>query len=277
MIAFVCATSRELSCLSSHLQDAAALDCPRGMRLARGSLEGSDVIALACGVGKIQAAAGTRYLLDKFAIDCLISYGSAGALSPSVKAGDLVVATQLIHGDTGISYSRGFAATGPGIHGEEGLGFVPSCDVPGSLVALAAGAAREAGQACHSGRMITCDQVVLDPELREHLGGRFQALAVEMEGAAVALVAAAEGVPFLALRAISDDVHHDCAGLEKLLLLQGRPRRNIWARSFLLAVTDPGLLARSRGMGRAMDLALENLGAVLPVLARKLNEGFPPA
>lgn len=277
MIAFICATSGELSCLVRGMRDAADLYSPPGTRLTRGELEGLDVLAMACGVGKVPAAAGTRYLMDKHAVDSLVGYGAAGALSPLLKVGDLVIASELVFADTGVAHSRSFEPTGPGVHSAEGLRFVPVCKSSPTLVELAAETAAAAGLSCRRGRTITCDQVVMDPELRRHLGERFDALAVEMEGAAAALVASGEGVPFLAVRAVSDELHHDLIGLERLLPRQGQSRRGIWARRFFVTVTHPVLLARAREFSSGMKAALDTLSAFLPELARRLDRGLPTA
>ena len=60
----------------------------------------------------------------------------------------------------------------------------------------------------------------MEPELRAHLGEVFDAVAVEMEGATAAQVAW-RGLPFAAVRAISDESSHDFVGLEDLLEYRG--------------------------------------------------------
>ena len=56
----------------------------------------------------------------------------------------------------------------------------------------------------HVGAIATGDQVVFSDERKQWMHGAWGALAVEMESAAVAQVAQANGIPWLAVRAISD-------------------------------------------------------------------------
>jgi 5'-methylthioadenosine/S-adenosylhomocysteine nucleosidase len=214
----------------------------------------------------VPAAAGTRLLLDRYQLEALIVFGVAGGLSPALNLGDLVIATELIPGDTGVAHSGGFSTTGPGQCEDGRLVFHPSFSVPGSMVAGARAAAESAGLHYHLGRILTCDQIVLEPELRVHLGDTFDALAVEMEGAAAAQVAASDGVPFMVVRAISDELSHDLVGFEDLLDYRGQSRRNIWHKRFRLAVTSPETMGKVRDLAKGRDLALESMASFLSSL-----------
>lgn len=271
MIALICATPWEAASLATRIEDGEERPSPSGMRLVEGAFCGRRVAVLTCGVGKVPASAGTMFLIDHYDLETLVNFGIAGALSPALTAGELVVAEELVHGDVGVAHSRGFGPTGPGLCTQEGFRFVPRCPVPPRLVETAKASAAEAGVPFRSGRLLTCDQMVMDPELRAHLGRAFDALAVEMEGAAAAQVAEGEGVPFLAVRAISDEIDHDFVGLERLLPVRGQTRRNIWGRRFLLAVTNPGFKEQARELSRGRDVALANLAAFLDLFLQRLG------
>jgi len=275
MIALLCATPFELKIILPVLAGTSEEAAPGGMRLVRGQAGERDVLAISTGVGKVAAGAGTRFLLDRYQVEVILIYGIAGALSPDVRLGDLVLADELIPGDVGIAHSGGFGTTGPGLCEDDRLVFHPSFQVPPEMLQRAQAAAESAGLSHHIGKVLTCDQVVLDPELRAHLGSTFQALAVEMEGAAAAQIAACEEVPFIAVRAISDELSHDFVGLEKLLEYKGQTRRNVWNKRFRLAVTDSSALSKAKGMARGRDIALASLASYLSVF---LCEGYkiPP-
>ena len=190
-------------------------------------------------------------------------YGIAGALSPQLRVGDLVIADELVPGDVGVAHSGGFNTTGPGQCEDNRLVFCPSFEVPASMLQRARDAAESAGMPYHLGKVLTCDQIVLEPELRSHLGDVFGALAVEMEGAAAAQVAEAEGLPFAVVRTVSDELTHDFVGLEELLEYRGQARRNVWHKRFRLAVSDADTLARARELSRGRDAALASLDSFL--------------
>lgn len=271
MIALLCATPFELESILPVLAGTSDGDAPGGMSLVKGKAGGRDVVALSAGVGKVSAGAGTRFLLDRYHIEAILVCGIAGALSPEIRLGDLVLADELVPGDVGVAHSAGFGTTGPGLCEDGRLVFHPSFPAPPEILERARAAAESSGLTHHVGRILTCDQVVLDTELRAHLGSTFKALAVEMEGAAVAQVAACEEVPFIAVRAISDELSHDFVGLEQLLEYKGQTRRNVWNKRFRLAVTNSGALAKARGMAKGRDLALANLTTYLSTL---LCEGW---
>ncbi|MBC7247839.1 MAG: 5'-methylthioadenosine/S-adenosylhomocysteine nucleosidase [Actinobacteria bacterium] len=263
MIALLFATPKEASIVSPPLPEPVSCDSPRHMRLQRSEFAGEEVIVLTCGVGKVAAAAGTMLLLERYRPWVLLVCGTAGALTPRTGAGDLVLSTALLPGDVGVAHSGGFGNTGPGVYEEGRVAFSPTFTSPHWLLELAADAARAAGLPFHLGPVLTCDQVVLDPELRSHLGEVFQALAVEMEGAAAAQVAMQADVPCMAVRAISDELGHDFVGMEKLLRYRGQSRRNLWEKRFHLSVSDPGVISRAQELLRGRDLALANLGRFL--------------
>lgn len=263
MIGILCATPQELTTLLPLLTDTVEAASPDGTRLLRGRAGGCEVLAFSSGVGKVPAAAGTRFLIDHFPLESFLVFGIAGALSPELHLGDLVIADELIPGDVGVAHSGGFNTTGPGQCEDGRLVFYPSFEVHPSMLQRAREAAESAGLSYRLGKVLTCDQIVVEPELRSHLGEVFGALAVEMEGAAAAQVAASEGLPFAVVRTISDELSHDFVGLEQLLEYRGQARRNIWHKRFRLAVSDAGAVARVRELSRGRDIALARMGLFL--------------
>ncbi len=263
MIGLLCATPFEFKRVHHMLEDRSGEAAPGGMRLVGGTFNRGEVLVLMTGVGKVAAASGARFLLDHHSLEALVVCGVAGALSPEIRLGDIVIASELVPGDVGVAHSGGFSTTGPGLCEEGRLVFHPTFTTSAFLVERARRAAAAAGLPYAQGRVLTCDQIVLDPELRAHLGELFDALAVEMEGAAAAQVAAGDGLPFLAVRAISDELSHDLVGFEDLLEYKGQSRRNVWHKRFRLTVTGPDTLARAKEMAEGRDLALERMAAFL--------------
>ncbi len=274
MIALLCATPFELKSVLSVLSSTSDVTAPGGMKLVRGRAGGNEVQVLCCGVGKVAAAAGTRFLLDNRRPDALLICGVAGALTPDTTLGDLIIATELVPGDVGVSHSGGFSTTGPGLLEEGRVVFHPSFQVSPHMVRGVLAAAESTGLPFRAGKVLTCDQIVLDPELRAHLGDIFDALAVEMEGAAAAQIAAAEGLSFAAVRGISDEFTHDLVGFEELLAYKGQSRRSIWNKRFRLTVTGRDTISKARGMVKGRDLALQSLSSFLSAFLATTYEPF---
>lgn len=275
-LAFIAAIPSETSCLLPLLQDPEPLACPSGMDLWGGRRGPLRVLALSCGVGKAAAAAGSMYLLERHRPRALVNVGTAGSLDPRLHVGDLVVAEEVLPADVGIIHSGGFGHTGPGLCENGRVLFHPSFPTERGLVEEAARSAARASLTCHRGKIITCDQVVLDPELRAHLGKAFRALAVEMEGSAVAQVAAGAGVPVAVIRVISDEVEHDFPGLEEILPRVGRSRTDLWLRRFRMVYADSFMLARAREMRRGTRRAVAVLRRFLEVFLPSLSVFRPP-
>ena len=91
MIALLCATPQEMAGLLPLLEGVEDRQSPGGMRLAAGKTGAGEVLALCTGIGKAAAAAGTRFIMDHYPLEALVVWGTAGALSPRLKLGDLVI------------------------------------------------------------------------------------------------------------------------------------------------------------------------------------------
>jgi 5'-methylthioadenosine/S-adenosylhomocysteine nucleosidase len=169
-----------------------------GAALHQGCLAGHEVLVTKSGVGKVMAAMTAQHLIDAFAPDALVFTGLAGGLKPGIDIGDTVVASDLVQHDmdaTGFGWARGEVPY-------TGIRFVPADP---ALLARAAAFQPAAGR-LHLGRICTGD-VFMDHAAQARypwLSAEFDGAAVEMEGAAVALVCHRNGVPCLVARTISD-------------------------------------------------------------------------
>ena len=144
-----------------------------GLKREAGMVAGPGVVALAGG-GAAALADRIEALLSP-EVAGLISIGLAGALDPSLKVGDMVIATQVL-----------------------GVAPAPTAD-PGWRARLAAGLP-EARQ----GLVFGVGHMVVDGGAKAALRQATGALCVDMESQVVSGVAARRGMPFAVLRIISD-------------------------------------------------------------------------
>lgn len=72
-----------------------------GLELIDGELAGKRVVLANAGIGKVNASIAATLLCDRFECDLIVFPGLAGGLAPGLKAGDLVVATELVQHDHG--------------------------------------------------------------------------------------------------------------------------------------------------------------------------------
>ena len=178
-----------------------------GRRFAVGRLAGKDVVVVQSGIGKVAAAITAQILIDEFAVDALLNTGMAGGLDTRLAVKDLVIATAALQHDfdiTAFGHARGF------MYGEDDT--KPTLFVADEALCnkarTAAAQVLPEGSKAIDGIVASGDIFVDDSALKAELRDGFGAAAAEMEGAAIAQAAAANGVPFVILRTISDLAEH---------------------------------------------------------------------
>ena len=178
-----------------------------GRRFAVGTLAGKEAVVVQSGIGKVAAAITAQILVDAFEVDALLNTGMAGGLDSRLAVKDLVSATAALQHDfdiTAFGHTRGF------MFGEDDT--KPTLFVADTALCDKARAAAAqvlpAGSKAIDGIVASGDIFVDDSTLKAELRDGFGAAAAEMEGAAIAQVAAANGVPFVILRTISDLAEH---------------------------------------------------------------------
>ncbi len=174
-----------------------------GMDFHEGVLHGFDVVVVRCGIGKVNAAMCAQTLIVDFGATRVINTGVAGALDESLHVGDLVVSTDAVHHDMDV-VGLGYA---PGVVPEmEDTGKLAFAADP-LMVQAVLRAAAEVAPDLHAtpGRIASGDQFVCEREDRERIIGTFGAHCCEMEGTPIAQVCYRNDVPFVIVRAISDN------------------------------------------------------------------------
>lgn len=195
-IAVVSAMREELHALHADL-DEPRIERVAGREFHLGTLHGHAALLVLSGIGKVAAATTTALLLDRFEVEAILFTGVAGGLATGVAVGDVVVADRLLQHDmdaspifprwqvplTGISHFATDAAWSERL----------------------ARAASACGHAVHRGLVVSGDRFVsTDAESAALRAALPDALAVEMEGAAVAQVCHDFGRAFAVMRTVSD-------------------------------------------------------------------------
>lgn len=179
----------ELAPLLPHLTDQRTVALPVGEALF-GTLDGQSVALVTTGAGLVNAAAGAQRAIDALDPARVIMVGVAGGLDPTLDIGAVVIPAEWVNHQMGKVDSAGFSAI-------REAGPYP---VDADLLALA----RELGGIEVGRRGASGDLFVDSAAVRDELFERTGARTVDMETAAVAQVAAQNGLPFIAIRAISD-------------------------------------------------------------------------
>lgn len=168
-----------------------------GVIYTEGKLCGRDVVVATCGVGKVFAAICAEAMILSFGVSALLNTGVAGGLSPMLEVGDVVIADEVVQHDmntTALGDPQGLLS---------GINVVKIKADEHLLKALCeATAALDYNGIV--GTVASGDLFVAKEKTKARLVADFDAVACEMEGAAIGHVAYVNQIPFAVLRAISD-------------------------------------------------------------------------
>jgi adenosylhomocysteine nucleosidase len=211
--AIVSAMQEELSAVLELMPDESRQPAA-GREFWVGHLHGKEVVAVLSRIGKVAAATTATVLIERFGVDRIVFTGVAGGLAPGVNVGDVVVAGQFLQHD--LDASPIFPKYEVPLYGTATF---PTDDGLTRQLARAAQTALP-GVMIHRGLVVSGDRFVsTTAESRALQQALPEALAVEMEGAAIAQVCRDYGVPFAAVRTVSDRAD-DAAHVDFLQFIQ---------------------------------------------------------
>jgi adenosylhomocysteine nucleosidase len=203
MIGIIGAMQAEVEALQQQMEQV-TVSTISGVEFYRGVLRGQDVVVAQCGIGKVFAAICAQTMILTYHPDCLINTGVAGGLTTDLGVGDITVATTLVQHDMDTSPFGDPVGLISGIN-------VVHFPADEAVSARLATAARSVNCRVKQGTIVSGDQFISDPAKKEQLHKGFDAVACEMEGAAIAHVCYVNKTPFAVLRAISDSASGDGA------------------------------------------------------------------
>ena len=214
-LAFLSALPDELEAVLALLPDERRISVG-GRSFWQGHLHGHTVVAVLSGIGLVAAATTTALLIQRFGARQVVMTGVAGGLGEGVAVGDVVVAQALLQHDMDASplfaryevpgYGRSRFDTDAGLSERLLRASRAALQAPQRTLGEEAVAAFGLqAPRVHHGLLISGDRFVSrsaeSAALRRDLP---DALAVDMESAAVAQVCADFNVPVAVLRTVSD-------------------------------------------------------------------------
>lgn len=166
-----------------------------GRSYTSGRLGNNELVLYQCGIGKVNAAIGVTELIRLFNPDLVVSTGCAGGASDMLEVTDVVVSSQLAYHDVYCG-----CALGETVYGQV-QGMPARYTTPREIVEKALAC----GERIHEGLIVTGDWFVDDQEKMRSIIRLFpEAMAVDMESAAIAQTCHVFGIPFVSFRVISD-------------------------------------------------------------------------
>jgi adenosylhomocysteine nucleosidase len=197
MLGFVVPLAKEAERLIERLHGAERSEL-HGRRLFRGTLAKRDTAIILSGCGKVLAASSTQLLIDRLAPSLVFHLGTAGAISPELEVGDLVVGQEVLEHDHLNLFPKPHPAP------------VTPSDPP--TVERLRRFLPGRGSRVHFGRILSGDQDIVEDARRRELHDRCGGLCVDWESSAVLRTCALSRTPAVVIRAISDQADGNTAG-----------------------------------------------------------------
>lgn len=197
------------------------------------------MLILETGVGATHVRQAIASLQGR-SIARLISAGFCGALDPALSIGDVLVADEVL---------------------DQAGNHFPSAQLEGSSNEdSVVNPHSELGTPNSPRRLLTCSHLIATPSEKRSLGSRTGAHAVDMESAVWAAWCQAEGIPFTAIRVVSDTIGDALS--PKLLAVLSRDRVRIMPLLGTIA-KSPGLVVELVRLAQRTSRAAKQLAEEL--------------
>lgn len=181
----------EIEIIKNEMKDY-VIETHAGLNYYLGKINNIEVVLLVCGIGKVNAAIYTQILIDKYSVEAIINSGIAGGLSDDVKHLSIVLSKQLTYYD---------------VRSIQMINCYPNQEffkADTYLLDLATNLAKSNNLDYQVGTIVSGEDFISDTIRKNEFHKTYNAICVEMEGAAIAHVAFVNKVPFLVIRCISD-------------------------------------------------------------------------
>ena len=185
MIAIIVAMEKERIYITSELENCVCEEYS-GIKFFTGSYRGTDVAVAEAGIGKVAAAYTTAVTLMRYSPEAVINTGIAGGLG-ILSQGDVVAVSE--------AWQHDFDLTAFGDAAGKYCGKTDAALTTAVLNAV---------NGARTGVIATGDSFIADSVKARRIAETFGAVLCDMECAAIAQVCVSAGVPFAAVKVVSD-------------------------------------------------------------------------
>lgn len=233
----------EFKVVSDQLNEPAPLHIGM-MKACRGVIAGHNMVVVETGMGFKNAARATEVVIETMAPSLLISTGFCGGVSKNLLVGDVVVAKEMYIAANGLIEQV-------------------SINIPDSSLTLAA-RSQATGARIFGGAFAGTPTIMQKSALARLLPDRTVNAVVEMESAAIAIVAAESGIPLIALRSVSDPFDEELGfSLDEFCdrHMRIRPAKVLWTM-----LRKPRIIPQLIRLARNSRIAADTLSVALKEL-----------
>lgn len=194
MLAFVCAMKREADAVLRHIQPQAMQKTTKCKKeLYVGKVCGRDAAVIICGIGKVNAALATQFLLDNYAVSAVVNFGVCGAKIGRAELKKVYLATSAAQFDFDLTPINGGK-----------IGQLEEFSEP--FLHAESASAERLKRLLPEASLVSGDKFDPLEQTAEFIEKHFAAALRDMEGAAVAQVCAFADVPWVLVKGVSDYV-----------------------------------------------------------------------
>ncbi len=206
-----------------------------GRCLRQGYVAEHEIIIVEAGMGFKNATAAVEKLVQEAHLDLLVSAGFCGGISAELRVGDVVVATALT--------------------------IVSATELEDVPVEMAEACRKLVGERLFGGLFVSTSAIMQKAQLAALLPSGSPCPVVEMESAAIARVAKANGIPFAGIRSVSDPFDEELSfSLDEFC--DDRMRIRI-PKVLLTIVRKPRIIPQLLRLARNSRLAADSLSRAM--------------
>lgn len=198
-IGIICAGDIEVEPFLHHISNCIISEKAM-LKFYEGAINGINVVALFCGICKVNAAIATQILIDSYHVNIVINTGTAGGMSDTLDIFDTVISTEAAYHDVDDNILTEFHPWAKSV-------YFPADN---KLLEYSKKAVDNLEYKVFFGRMVTGEAFIEDSG-RKVINEKYQPLSVDMETASIAHVCYVNKIPFIAIRTITDTATHSGA------------------------------------------------------------------
>lgn len=164
----------------------------------QGKINNKEVVIAVCGIGKVFAAICAQTMILNYEVDSILNVGVGGSLSEKLDVASVAISSSLVQHDMDTS------PLGDPVGLISGINIV-NIPADNNISLKVENILQKIGINNEIGVIASGDQFINSKKKKEYIKSTFNAIACEMEGAAIAQVCYVNKVPFCVIRAISDN------------------------------------------------------------------------
>ena len=184
-----------------------------GIEFLQGTLHEHEVVVAQCGIGKVFAGICAQTMILQYPVTEIINIGIGGTLCGELGLLDIAISSAVVEHDMDTSPLGDPVGLISGINIVE----IPACK---RLADRFSKIATDMGKHSVCGIIASGDQFISNPTKKSYIHQTFNAIACEMEGAAIGQVCYVNHIDFVIIRTISDNADETAGNMEYPILCQ---------------------------------------------------------